>query len=515
MFLPKKIVTVGLFLVFLVMTAFSAAWGQSASGDLGGIDSITVRLNDGTTVDVVSGGQLETKVVFVNTNLVEIEVSTTDASSIEVNKETVVGDSGSFKVFLKPGQNKIPVAVSISSEGTTVTKKLDVEIFYLWGAENPSTYILSQYPLSGKVSVFDGDVGLDFPKLTFVATANSDGTVSPSEEQSVYFRISTCDPVGGYPGSDSPGFGEGYTVGNYVTVLPFSVKNFGISGNPNEYFMSNSGFITLKYDENIRGDAAKTLTVYYATYGGNYWYNLGGVVNTASCTIKAPFKGFGHYVIKNMLSDFAEYYSVNQATYKEVSWSRIYVEPLWARGVFGDIAPDGKGYLGLKEEITRGELAMMLVLGMGLPREDFTGTDWKSIYFKDVNSSSSLTELRAECIETAAKYGLVRGVPNESNGTVEYQYGNYLTRQEAAAILARALGLKVEDDMTKVEKQIKSAFKNDYSSISPWAWPYVYAVYKAKYMVGKGNGTFGPTDNLTKAEAAKIVYLVMKNLKKI
>jgi hypothetical protein len=41
------------------------------------------------------------------------------------------------------------------------------------------------------------------------------------------------------------------------------------------------------------------------------------------------------------------------------------------------------------------------------------------------------------------------------------------------------------------------------------------AVSKAKFMVGYTTGEFGSQDPLTKEQSSKLIYLLMKNLKKI
>jgi hypothetical protein len=133
-------------------------------------------------------------------------------------------------------------------------------------------------------------------------------------------------------------------------------------------------------------------------------------------------------------------------------------------------------------------------------------------------------------IETAARNGLVNGFPpGGPDERPKFRAKETLTREQAAAILARAAGLTLSDDPNAVDQALSRAF-TDAADIPPWARPYVLAAYRAKYIEGVPVTTpegktvyrFYPVDpegnpiyNLTRAQAAKLVYFLAKKNKKL
>ncbi|MGQ9531353.1 MAG: S-layer homology domain-containing protein, partial [Desulfotomaculales bacterium] len=128
-------------------------------------------------------------------------------------------------------------------------------------------------------------------------------------------------------------------------------------------------------------------------------------------------------------------------------------------------------------------------------------------------------------IEAAARRGLVTGYPpaDPSEPKPVFKMWRQIHRQEAVAIVARAAGLKISDDPKAVEDGLKKAFQ-DYDKIAAWARPYVLAAYQAKLITGvpvpgqvgaKTQYEFKPTDFLTRAQAAKLVYFMAKKNKKL
>ncbi|MBC7105910.1 MAG: S-layer homology domain-containing protein [Firmicutes bacterium] len=133
-------------------------------------------------------------------------------------------------------------------------------------------------------------------------------------------------------------------------------------------------------------------------------------------------------------------------------------------------------------------------------------------------TSRSNREKYGVWIETAARNGLVNGFPPDyPDKRPEFRMTEGLPREQAAAILARAAGLAVSDDTGAVDDALAKAFV-DANDISPWARPYVLAAYRAKYIEGvpetgadgKTTYKFEPERELTRAEAAKLVYFVAK-----
>ena len=86
--------------------------------------------------------------------------------------------------------------------------------------------------------------------------------------------------------------------------------------------------------------------------------------------------------------------------------------------------------------------------------------------------------------------GVINGV-----GTNEFAPNKNITRQDAAVMLKRASGINGEDS---------NEFKDD-ADISEYAKEAVYALKKHNILNGY-NGLFNPTNNLSRAEAAQLIY---------
>ncbi len=138
--------------------------------------------------------------------------------------------------------------------------------------------------------------------------------------------------------------------------------------------------------------------------------------------------------------------------------------------------------------ITRAEFATLIAKGLKLTLEttnDFTDVkadDWFAPY-----------------VGAAAKAGIIVG----SDG--KFRPNDTITREEMAVIIVKAytyLG----------GKGANGAIDNfsDKAQISDWAKAYVDSAASAGLISGMGDGTFGPKANATRAQAASLVYRVIK-----
>lgn len=274
--------------------------------------------------------------------------------------------------------------------------------------------------------------------------------------------------------------------------------------------------------------------------------------------------GFGSYCVANIDTDFLDFRAGNSP----VTWAQQYVMALWAKGIMSQTGSDG--YFGLYKyqtdlseyRVTRGEFAWMLVKGMRLPLESneqstiFSVDEKKYDTFADVDDDkSTFKQFTAEFVDyydyypdwplyvtTAAKYGLFNGI-RHTDGDLYFEPSSLITREQAAALIARAAKLKVDKlepaDTNHDAKNGKiyaalSKLYTDADKISPWAMPYVLAVSKAKYMEGIPDsqasggtvkaggakaqykfGTSGSDQYITRAQAAKITYKLLQQLKLI
>ena len=137
--------------------------------------------------------------------------------------------------------------------------------------------------------------------------------------------------------------------------------------------------------------------------------------------------------------------------------------------------------------IKRAEVAAML-------DRAFDAAEIKEVAFKDVTEGWYVGE-----VLSAAGKGLFEGYPE---GT--FCPENAITRQEAMKVIAVLLGVKGEAADLKDFK--------DANAVDAWAVEYVAGVVKAGVIEGYEDGTLRPTNNITRAEFAKIMFEVISNL---
>ena len=114
--------------------------------------------------------------------------------------------------------------------------------------------------------------------------------------------------------------------------------------------------------------------------------------------------------------------------------------------------------------------------------------------FSDVDSD----EWYAEYVQRGVNAGIISGITKELFGI-----GKTISRQDAAVILYRAIKSQID------EIKIYGNFA-DSSEISEYAKTPIYSLQNIGILSGNGCGYFNPTDNLTRAEAAQLVYNAMK-----
>jgi len=112
--------------------------------------------------------------------------------------------------------------------------------------------------------------------------------------------------------------------------------------------------------------------------------------------------------------------------------------------------------------------------------------------FSDVNTS----DWYYQAVETAVYAGIANGY-----GDSTFQPNAPISRQQAAAILVNALGKQNE---AKADMGVKTNFTDD-SSISSWARGYVALAVQDALIKGYSDGSFGPLNTATRAEACAMI----------
>lgn len=470
----RRLLFLVLFLGIFVFAA-QAAWAEELEIKLIEVNDVRVKENE---------------TYITNRSLVSLYIKlnnpgTVKLGSIEKSVAEAVYDCTFHDYSLKTGTNKLTVQAT-SSEGKT--KKMSFSINCV-STFVPGTEYVTEVPANGKISVFDKEVNLTFPKNTFIVDDHN----NIINDQRIKFTVDSLEPDE-YPSK-------------FRTPVSHIVE-IEAEGSNAEYF-SKAGSIEIKFGDYVPDFSTGTITIMYKN-GSSKWTNIGAVVNGKNKTAAAAFQGFGKYGVFNASRFFEDY-----------NWAKIYAEPLWAKGIMqirnngGDIIEErmseDRKELGLGNDCRRLDFASMIVRAFGYtPVERPTNTYSR---FDDLVGLD--TEDKVD-IETAAAYGIVEGVKVN-----EFSPYGYLTREQAATIIARAMNLSLETDDAKVNSELSNIFtdEDDFKDISDWAKPYVLACVKKEYINGIPDGesgvVFNAKDRLKRGEAAKLIYLVMKEKKRI
>ena len=177
---------------------------------------------------------------------------------------------------------------------------------------------------------------------------------------------------------------------------------------------------------------------------------------------------------------------VSAAQYNDTEghWAESYINT-WSG--YGVIQGDG-GYFRPDDAITRAEVAQV--------------TDNVISYEKiadNMFTDVSTTDWFADAVLKLVAAGTLTG-----NGDGTMTPNNYMTREEAMTMLARAYGLTVENTQAGITQYA------DYQNISDYATGYVGAMTAAGYVGGYEDGTIRPKDCISRAEFVKIIDNMIK-----
>lgn len=172
-------------------------------------------------------------------------------------------------------------------------------------------------------------------------------------------------------------------------------------------------------------------------------------------------------------------------------------DALWAQDMVHALV--GKGVISKNDErafrpmdnISREEVVKMLVTVVGTHNADAKST------LSDVSADHWATSY----IATAQELGIVVG---NADGT--FGLGQQITRQDMAVMIYRTfklLGIDLASGNTEF---------TDAANIADYAQEAVSALEKQGILNGMGDGTFAPANNATRAQAAKVIYVMMEVL---
>ncbi|MEK4277131.1 S-layer homology domain-containing protein [Paenibacillus sp. FSL R7-0026] len=175
-------------------------------------------------------------------------------------------------------------------------------------------------------------------------------------------------------------------------------------------------------------------------------------------------------------------------------WGKTDVNNIAARL---DLQGNGDNTFSPNRQVTRSEFAEIVVLGLGLMRQDAPQN-----LFPDVNDSAWFRS----AVALANEFGIVRGYDNGNfNGNQE------ITREQGFAMVARAYRL-IEPEASISPDQVNAELKrySDAANVSNWAKEDVAQLIAARIIQGNGPEVLSPKTTMTRAEVTALIARMLK-----
>jgi exopolysaccharide biosynthesis protein len=174
----------------------------------------------------------------------------------------------------------------------------------------------------------------------------------------------------------------------------------------------------------------------------------------------------------------------------EKHWSRSFVDFISQRGVVGGVVENAVAYFQPERPINRAEFAVVMTRYLGLNQEDFAAVE---VPFADMES---IPGWAVNYVKAMYAKGIIvgRGV---GEGKVVFDPLAPVTRTEAATMIGKTL--------QKGYASTPFIFK-DQKSIPIWGAPYVKVLSSLGVISGYEDGSFRPSNNVKRAEVAKMIY---------
>ena len=270
----------------------------------------------------------------------------------------------------------------------------------------------------------------------------------------------------------------------YNSVLTYS------SSIPN--YFSNEGKVT-RPSQTVSGTLTVTATLdgETATVGipvsvkGTSNNNSGGTSGGGGGGSNTPNSGMTPYPPATATPDPSNSF----ADVLDSHWAYSYVEVLKKQGI---VSGDGDNTFRPEDNISREEFLKMLLGALKI--KTVADTD---VSFADVAQS----DWSYPYIATGVKIGIVKGISE-----TEFGAGQNVTREDMSVLCDRALTY-MEKTLDETADVVEFA---DAGQISDYAVQSVVQMQKFGVINGYEDGTFCPQNNASRAEAAKIIYMIEK-----
>lgn len=170
-----------------------------------------------------------------------------------------------------------------------------------------------------------------------------------------------------------------------------------------------------------------------------------------------------------------------------VTWAKEAIEELYEKGL---ISGKSEGKFCPNDNMTRAEFVKVILLCLNL-HDTQAQAD-----FKDVEKNSWCYSY----VASAYQLGIVNGY-----GDI-FGINDTITREDAATILLRCVGV-VGGELPEIRE---SANFKDFDDVSSYAKISVDALYKAGVINGMSETEFAPQENITRAQAIKMIHSLLK-----
>ncbi|MCM3629185.1 glycosyl hydrolase 53 family protein [Paenibacillus glycanilyticus] len=270
----------------------------------------------------------------------------------------------------------------------------------------------------------------------------------------------------------------GENVRSLSTIYNFELSVTDAAGNAEKLSVFSSP-LTLRMKALQNGNPELT-GIYYMGEDGSIQYAGGQLANGVW---EASVTHFSSYA----LLEFDKSYTDVPATH----WALQAITSLSAKQILNGTSASSYEP---EREISRAGFTAILVRALKLA----SGTD-HTPHFSDVPASAWY----ADAVSAAYKAGLVKG-----RSSVQFVPNGTITRQEMAVMLAKAYEISHKAAVTSASG-VDLPFW-DKTLIADWALPSVQWAYEQGLLKGRGGDRFAPAASMTRAEAAEVIYRLLK-----
>lgn len=209
-----------------------------------------------------------------------------------------------------------------------------------------------------------------------------------------------------------------------------------------------------------------------------------GGIATSTNIVSIPTTTNGEQITNKLLEEAAQ--STDKFTdVKDAAWARTEINALADKGIINGVSDTS---FAPNDTVTRAQFAKMLMGAFNLTADAYTTSS-----FKDVSADAWYFA----AVETAYNLGVINGV---EDGV--FAPNALITRQDMAVMVTRA----AKAAGVAIAETTESKVFADAASIGDYAKEAVDVLVKGGIINGMTDTEFAPTNNATRAQAAKILY---------